>query len=73
MSSSPLRRVLRLSFLVTSLLLPLANGAQARPWSLNDTAVAQRMEGRGFLGRLFEALAHLFDEDGSRIDPNGVH
>jgi hypothetical protein len=72
MSSSPLRRVLSAALLLTALsLLPSTVEARALSIGNTDSTVSARIESRGFLGRLWEALSHLWAAEGSRADPNG--
>jgi len=74
MSSSPLRRVLSAVLLLTALsVLPSTVEARALSIGNDDSAVSTRLDGLGFLGRLWATFSHLWAADGARIDPNGVH
>jgi hypothetical protein len=72
MSSSPLRRVLSVSLLLTALaLLPKPAEAVALGIGPSDGPIAARFEPAGLLEKLWGAFLKMFATDGSRIDPNG--
>jgi hypothetical protein len=74
MSSSPLRRVLSVSLLLTGLaFLPRPVEAQAPGIGPSEGSIARSFELPGFLERAWSAFVHLWAADGPRIDPNGIH